>query len=76
MRDVDPTPNSATRPEPEKVELVEEDTFWPEGRWSFRRGELVWSRKAGWQKYSEVGREDSHFKTGEEAMAVWESSAH
>ena len=61
---------------PEGVELVKEDIFWPEGQWSFRRGELVWSRTARWQKYYEVNCEDSHFRTGEEAMAAWESLAH
>jgi hypothetical protein len=61
---------------PEGVELVKEDTFWPEGQWSFRRSDLVWSRRAGWQKYYEVKREDSHFKTAEEAMAAWEGSAN
>jgi hypothetical protein len=59
---------------PDGVELVKEDIFWPEGRWSFRRDNLVWSRMSGWKKYHEVKREDSHFKTVEEAMAAWESS--
>jgi hypothetical protein len=61
---------------PDGVELVKEDIFWPEGRWSFRRGDLVWSRTVGWRKYHEVNREDSYFKTAEEAMAAWESSSH
>jgi hypothetical protein len=61
---------------PSGVELVKEDIFWPEGRWSFRRGDLVWSRTLGWQKYYEAKREETQFKTAEEAMAAWESSAH
>jgi hypothetical protein len=59
---------------PDGIELVKEDTFWPEGQWSFRRSDLVWSRTRGGQKHYEVAREDSHFKTAEEAMGAWESS--
>jgi hypothetical protein len=55
---------------PEGVELVKGDIFWPEGRWSFRRGDLVRSRTVGWQKYYEVNREETHFKAAEEAMAA------
>jgi hypothetical protein len=55
------------------VELVKEDTFWPKGQWSIRLGDLVWSRTAGWQKYYVVDREESQFKTAEEAMKAWES---
>jgi hypothetical protein len=29
---------------PDGIELAKENIFWPEGRWSFRRGGLVWSR--------------------------------
>jgi hypothetical protein len=58
------------------VELIKEDIFWPEGQWSFRRGNLVWSRTAGWQKYYEVKSEDCRFKTAEDAIKTWESSAH
>jgi hypothetical protein len=61
---------------PDGVQLVKSDTFWPEGRFYFIRGEMVWSRKDGWKKYYEVNREDAHFKTAEEAMAAWESSKH
>jgi hypothetical protein len=61
---------------PEGVGLVKEDTFWPEGRWSLHRGDLVWSRTNGWQKYYEVKRADSYFKTAEEAMAACESLSH
>jgi hypothetical protein len=76
MREEDSTTNNTTGSETEKVELVREDIFWPEGRWSFRRGDLVWSRIAGRQKYYEVNREESHFKTAEEAMVAWEGSKH
>jgi hypothetical protein len=58
------------------IELVKEDTFGPKGQWSIRLGDLVWSRTAGWQKYYVVNREESQFKTAEEAMKAWESSAH
>jgi hypothetical protein len=61
---------------PDGFELVEEDTFWPEGRWSFHRGNLVWSRIAGWQKYYEAKRKETQFKTAEEAMVAWESLKH
>ncbi|MGA8220561.1 MAG: hypothetical protein WB780_02830 [Candidatus Acidiferrales bacterium] len=57
------------------VELVKEATFWPEGRWSIRRGEFVWSKTDGWKKYYEVPGRDSRFKPAEEAMAAWESSS-
>lgn len=76
MREENPTPNDTDRKETEKIELVKEDIFWPEGRWSIRRGNFVWGRIAGWQKYYEVKREDSHFKTAEEAMAAWDRSSH
>jgi hypothetical protein len=56
---------------PGGIELVKEDIFWPEGQWSFRKRDLVWSRVSGWQKYYEVKREDSYFKTAVEAMAAW-----
>ncbi len=59
------------------VELSKDTTtFYPEGQWTFRRGELVWSRINGWKKYYLVPCEESHFKTAEEAMKVWESSSH
>jgi len=61
---------------PDGVELVKEDIFWPEGRWSFRRGELVWGRTTGWRKYYEVDRSESCFQTAEEAMKAWEKSEH
>jgi hypothetical protein len=61
---------------PDGVELVKEDIFWPEGRWSIRRGDLVWSLIDGWQKYYEVKNEDSRFKTAGAAIAAWESSSH
>jgi hypothetical protein len=61
---------------PDGVELVQEDVFWPEGRWSFRRGELVWSKTTGWRKYYTVNREDSYFKSEEDAMKAWKSSSH
>jgi hypothetical protein len=61
---------------PDGVELVQEDVFWPEGRWSFRRGDLVWSRVDGWQKYHVVDRKNSYFKTRIDAMNAWESSSH
>jgi hypothetical protein len=55
------------------VELVKEDIFWPEGEWSIHRGEFIWSRVSGWQKYYEVKREESQFKTAKEAMEAWDS---
>jgi hypothetical protein len=58
---------------PDGVELAMEDIFWPEGRYSFRHGNLVWSRTIGWHKYYEVQREDSYFKSAEEAMKAWEA---
>jgi hypothetical protein len=58
------------------VELVKEDIFWPEGQWSFRRGDLVWGRTVGWRKYYEVDRKDSYFTSAEDAMKVWEISSH
>ena len=58
------------------IELVKEDTFWPEGRWSIRRGEFVWGRVSGWKKYYEAERSETHFKTAEEAMKAWETSVH
>jgi hypothetical protein len=61
---------------PDGVELVKSDIFWPEGRFYFIRGDFIWSRMNGWEKYYEVKREDSQFKTAEEAMAAWESSRH
>jgi len=61
---------------PDGVELVKSDIFWPEGRFYFSSGEFVWSKTEGWKKYHEVNREDSHFRTAEEAIAAWESSKH
>jgi len=62
---------------PDGVELSKDTTtFFPEGPWTFRRGEFVWSRISGWKKYYEVPREESYFKTAEEAAKVWESSLH
>jgi hypothetical protein len=61
---------------PDGVEIIKEDIFWPEGRFSIRRGDLIWSKAAGWQKYYEVRSEESRFKTAEEAMAAWETSKH
>jgi hypothetical protein len=58
------------------VELVKEDIFWPEGRWSIRDGDLVWGRTGGWKKYYEVDRKDSYFKSADEAMKTWERSTH
>jgi hypothetical protein len=58
------------------VELEKEDIFWPEGRWCFRKGDLVWGRTGGWKKYYEVDRKHSYFKSAEEAMKTWESSGH
>ncbi len=58
---------------PDGIELVKQDIFWPEGRWSFRRGDFVWSRMNGWQKYYEVKREESYFKSAEQAMKAWET---
>jgi hypothetical protein len=62
---------------PAGVELSKDTTvFYPEGQWTFRRGELVWSRINGWKKYYEVPRQESHFKTAEEAKKAWLSSSH
>lgn len=59
------------------VELSKDTTvFYPEGQWTFRRGEFVWSRISGWQKYYRVPRQESHFKTAEDALKAWESSPH
>jgi hypothetical protein len=64
------TPVTENRKLPDGVELVKEDTFWPEGRWSFRRGDLVWSRVAGWQKFYEVKREARQVSSGEEPTLI------
>jgi hypothetical protein len=48
----------------EGVELVKEDTFWPEGQWSIRQGEKIWSKTAGWKRYYEADK-DCRFKTAE-----------
>jgi hypothetical protein len=61
---------------PDGIELVKEDIFWPEGQWSFRRGDLVWGKSAGWRKYYEVDRAESYFRTAGEAMTEWERSSH
>ena len=62
---------------PAGVELSNDTTiFYPEGQYTFRRGEFVWSRINGWKKYYEVPREESHFKTAKEAMKAWENSPH
>jgi hypothetical protein len=76
MREENPTADNKTGPATEKIKLVKEDTFWPEGRFSFRCGELVWSRVSGWTKYYKAERSETHFKTAEEAMKAWESSSH
>jgi hypothetical protein len=74
MCEESPTRDNTTGSKAEKIKLVKEDTFWPEGRFSFRCGDLVWSRTVGWQKYYKAERSETHFKTAEEAMKAWESS--
>jgi hypothetical protein len=61
---------------PDGVKLAKEDIFWPEGRWSFRKADLVWGKTTGWRKYYEVDRKDSYFWSAEQAMKSWESSSH
>jgi hypothetical protein len=61
---------------PDGIELAKEDIFWPEGIWSFRKGNLVWGRTGGWKTYYEVDRKDSYFKSSEDAMKAWLSSSH
>jgi hypothetical protein len=56
------------------IELIKEDIFWPEGQWSIRRGEMVWSKTEGWKKYYEIQRADSRFRSAEDAIRAWENS--
>ena len=63
-----------TRQLEDGVELVKEDIFWPEGNWSIRRGEFVWSKTEGWLRYYDKNRGGCIFKTAEEALAAWENS--
>ena len=56
------------------IELVKEDIFWPEGQWSIRKGEMVWSKAAGWQRYYEIDRATSIFRTADEALEAWNAS--
>jgi hypothetical protein len=50
---------------------VKEDVFWPEGQWSIRRGEMVWSKTEGWKRYYEIDRATSIFRTADEALQAW-----
>jgi hypothetical protein len=57
------------------IELVREDVFYPEGEWSIRKAEMVWSKTAGWQRYYEIDRATSLFRTAEAALEAWNSSS-
>jgi hypothetical protein len=52
------------------IELVKEDIFRPEGQWSIRKGEMVWSKTEGWKRYYEI-KSDCIFLTADEAMQAW-----
>jgi hypothetical protein len=53
----------------EGVELICELTFSPEGIWTIRKGDMVWSKIEGWKKHHGVIRPDTHFETAENAFA-------
>ena len=57
------------------IELVKEDIFWPEGQWSIRKGEMVWSKTEGWKRYYEIEPATSIFQTPDEAMQSWNASS-
>ena len=54
------------------IELVCENAFFPEGKWSIRKSGMVWSKVEGWRKDYEVKRSDTHFETAEDAMKAWQ----
>jgi hypothetical protein len=56
----------------EGVELICEVTFSPEGIWTIRKRDMIWSKVEGWKKYSEVIRPDTHFETAGNALQAWE----
>jgi hypothetical protein len=56
----------------EGVELICELTFSPEGIWTIRKGDMVWSKIEGWKKHHGVIRPDTHFETAENALQAWE----
>lgn len=57
----------------EGIELVKEGIFWPEGQWSIRKGEMVWSKVDGWRRYYEAD-ENCRFSTAKDALGAWENS--
>ena len=55
----------------EGVELICELTFSPEGIWTIRKGDMVWSKIEGWKKHHGVNHADTHFETAENALQAW-----